>query len=234
MDILNQLREELNKNIDQKTKNSAQNFFKEKVKVYGVKTGIVRRISENSFSEITNTSKNEVFKLCEELFKSGVLEESFVACNWSFFLRDHYESDDFYIFEGWLKNYVNNWATCDTLCNHTVGTFIATFPNFLSNLKLWTDSKNRWVRRGAAVTLIIPARKGSFSQEIFAICDALLTDEDDLVQKGYGWLLKAASQSQQAKVFNYVMKNKKEMPRTALRYAIEKMPVELKAKAMEK
>ncbi len=62
----------------------------------------------------------------------------------------------------------------------------------------------------------------------------MLLDNDDLVQKGYGWMLKAASESHQKEVFDYVMKNKARMPRTALRYAIEKMPKDLKVKAMEK
>lgn len=47
-------------------------------------------------------------------------------------------------------------------------------------------------------------------------------------------MLKAASQSHEKEVFEYVMKNKSVMPRTALRYAIEKMPKELKSKAMKK
>jgi 3-methyladenine DNA glycosylase AlkD len=55
-----------------------------------------------------------------------------------------------------------------------------------------------------------------------------------MVQKGYGWMLKAASQSHQKEVFDYVMKYKAIMPRTALRYAIEKMPAQLKAEAMKK
>ena len=59
-------------------------------------------------------------------------------------------------------------------------------------------------------------------------------DTDDLVQKGYGWMLKEASKKHQTQVFNYIMKNKAKMPRTALRYAIEKMPVELKKQAMKK
>jgi len=53
-----------------------------------------------------------------------------------------------------------------------------------------------------------------------------------MVQKGYGWLLKAASQAHQQVIFNYVVAKKAVMPRTALRYAIEKMPVELRAQAM--
>ncbi len=104
----------------------------------------------------------------------------------------------------------------------------------MANLKTWALSDNRWVRRAAAVTLILPARKGNFLNEVFEISDILLKDRDDLVQKGYGWMLKEASKPHRQEVFEYVMKNKKEMPRTALRYAIEKMPEDLRAKAMEK
>ena len=55
-----------------------------------------------------------------------------------------------------------------------------------------------------------------------------------MVQKGYGWMLKAASQAHQDEVFYYVMKRKATMPRTSLRYAIEKMSPELKAQVMLK
>ncbi len=71
-------------------------------------------------------------------------------------------------------------------------------------------------------------------KDIFEIADILLLDEDDLVQKGYGWMLKAASQAHQQEVFDYVVRNKKTMPRTALRYAIEKMPKDLRLQAMSK
>ena len=71
-------------------------------------------------------------------------------------------------------------------------------------------------------------------KNIFEIAGILLTDKDDLVQKGYGMDVKAASQAHQQEVFDYVMKTKSVMPRTALRYAIEKMPKELKIKAMGK
>jgi len=73
-----------------------------------------------------------------------------------------------------------------------------------------------------------------FLNDIFEIADKLLVDEDDLVHKGYGWMLKVASQSHRREVFKYAIKHKEIMPRTALRYAIEKMPKEMKAVAMEK
>jgi 3-methyladenine DNA glycosylase AlkD len=55
-----------------------------------------------------------------------------------------------------------------------------------------------------------------------------------LVQKGYGWMLKAASEARQKEVFDFVIKHKATMPRTALKYAIEKMPADMKAEAMKK
>lgn len=165
------------------------------------------------------------------------MEESFIACNWSYYLSKKYGAEDFKVFEKWVANYVSNWASCDTLCTHAIGTFIEAYPEYLANLKLWARSKNRWMRRAAAVSLIIPGKHGKFLDDIFEIADILLLDKEDLVQKGYGWMLKVASQVNQAnqkKIFAYVMKNKDIMPRTALRYAIEKMPEDLKKKAMQK
>ena len=66
------------------------------------------------------------------------------------------------------------------------------------------------------------------------IAKALLMDNDLMVQKGYGWMLKEASKCHQKQVFDLVMSNKDKMPRTALRYAIELMPKQLKTKAMKK
>jgi 3-methyladenine DNA glycosylase AlkD len=231
--VLQSLRQQLEENADQKTKESGPKFFKEQVKLYGVKTAIVSKISKDFYKNLKDSNKNEIFVLCEDLWKSGYLEESFVACNWSYSLHKQYSPEDFFVFQKWLSLYVNNWASCDTFCNHTIGTLVEMYPEFLENLIQWTQSENRWLRRGAAVTLIIPARHGKFLEYVFRIADALLVDKDDLVQKGYGWLLKAASEAHQKEVFDYVMRNKLIMPRTALRYAIEKMPAAVKQQAME-
>jgi 3-methyladenine DNA glycosylase AlkD len=108
------------------------------------------------------------------------------------------------------------------------------YPDHLSDLKKWALSDNRWVRRASAVSLIIPARHGKFLPDIFQIAVILLIDKDDMVQKGYGWMLKEASKPHQKEVFDFVMTQKAVMPRTALRYAIEKMPPKLKLRAMER
>ena len=129
---------------------------------------------------------------------------------------------------------MNNWATCDTFCNRNMGDLILKYPDFLSELKKFTKSDNRWMKRAAAVSLIVPARKGLFLSDMFEIALILLEDPDDMVQKGYGWMLKVASQTHQNEVFEFVMQHKQRMPRTALRYAIEKMPEDLKKQAMSK
>ena len=199
-----------------------------------MKTALVGKIAKENFKEIKDLDKKEIWALCEDLWQSGFMEEAFIACQWSYSIRQKYQPADFLVFEKWIKKYVSNWATCDTFCNHTMGDLVEKYPKFLANLKKWTKSSNRWVRRASAVTLIIPARHGKFLKEVMEISDRLLLDKEDLVQKGYGWALKAASEKHSREVLNYVMKNKNRMPRTALRYAIEKMPKDWKKKAMEK
>ena len=233
-DIIFRIKEDLVQNVDEKTKNNSQRFFKEGVKCYGVKSSVVGRLAKDYFKEIKQQDKREIFSLCEELLKSDYCEDAYIAFHWAYQLRKNYDEEDFQVFERWIEKYVNNWAKCDTLCNHTVASFIEQFPEYIERLKTWTKSENRWFRRAAAVTLVLPARRGMFLKDIFEISDSLLQDEDDLVRKGYGWMLKEASKAHQQEVFDYVMKNKKDMPRTSLRYAIEKFPQDMRAKAMEK
>ena len=232
--IIEDLRTELISNADEKTKLSGERFFKEEVKLYGIKSALVSNIGKKHFKTIHAKDKSNIFSLCDELWQSGIMEEAFIACSWSYFVNKQYEPDDFDIFERWVNCYVSNWATCDTLCNHTVGSLVDMYPNLISGLKRWAGSENRWVKRASSVSLIIPARKGKFLDDIFEIADILHYDKDDMVQKGYGWMLKAASQAHQKEVFDYVFRKKSTMPRTSLRYAIEKMPSELKARAMAK
>ncbi|MDD5454819.1 MAG: DNA alkylation repair protein [Candidatus Ratteibacteria bacterium] len=232
--IIAEIRKKLKQHANAKTKQSLQRFFKEKIKAHGVKTPDVIKLSKEYFKKIRHKDKPSILAACEEFLKSAYMEESFIAYDWSDSLHEHYEPKDFKTFERWVKNHVTNWAQCDTLCNHTIGTFVEKFPEFIKELKKWTKSDSRWVRRASAVALILPARNGMFLKDIFEICDSLLKDKDDMVQKGYGWLLKEASRKHQKEVFDYVMKHKDVMPRTALRYAIEKMPQNLRKKAMEK
>ncbi|MCD7963862.1 MAG: DNA alkylation repair protein [Rikenellaceae bacterium] len=237
-EILSDIRKALQDNANESTKSVSLKFFKKdeknSISLYGVKTSDTHKISKSFCTRLKDRDKNDIYGLCTELWRSGMLEETFVDCNISDFFQDRFEPEDFYIFESWVKDYVNNWASCDTLCNHTMGDFIQKYPEFLPDIKRWALSENKWMRRSSAVTFIIPARKGLYIDDVFEIAESLLLDKDDIVQKGYGWMLKAASQYCPEKVFDFIMQKKHIMPRTALRYAIEKLTPEMRKKAMKK
>jgi 3-methyladenine DNA glycosylase AlkD len=231
---LNEIRTALKDCVDEKILKSEKKYFKEEVKVYGVSVSTVSKMGIHFWESIKDSPKQDIYDLCEALWQSGYSEEAYLACHFSYFLAPKYTPADFVVFERWVHEYVTNWATCDTLCNHTVGAFVEKYPDYVSELKRWARSTNRWVKRAAAVSLIVPARKGFFKDDIFEIADLLLLDKDDLVQKGYGWMLKAASVGYREEVLDFVVARKATMPRTALRYAIEKMPADMKAEAMKK
>lgn len=232
--LLQKLRSDLEANANPATKAGFQHYFKETAKFHGVKTGTVNQIARVYWKEVKLLDKQVIFSLCEDLFRSDFNEEAFIVSDWVPKLTDKFEPSDLVIFKRWIDTYINNWAKCDTFCNHTVGNFMEKYPESTGELINWTASPNRWMKRAAAVSLIVPAKHGKFLPEVFLISDRLLTDKDDMVQKGYGWLLKEASRLHQNEVFQYVVKNKKVMPRTALRYAIELMPKELKIEAMKR
>jgi 3-methyladenine DNA glycosylase AlkD len=230
--VVQVIRQALKDAADPVMKQLVQHYFKEKIVAHGVRSAALSHIVKQYGPVLKKMGKAEAFAVCEALFASGYLEDACVAAKLADRLNKSFAADDIETFERWINTYIDNWASCDTLCTHAVGTLVTTYPQHLARLQQWTRSTNRWVRRASAVSLIVPAKKGLFLPEIFAIADSLLLDGDDMVQKGYGWLLKAASPANQDAVFAYVMKHKAVMPRTALRYAIEKMPANHKNRAM--
>lgn len=228
MDIVLRIRQELEKN---KGFEGIDKFFKQEIKKYGVKTPKVREIARNCFPK--QCSKKEIFSLSEKLLSSGYSEEAAIAFQWVLKMKNQFSKDDFNVFEKWLEKYIDNWAKCDDFMTHAFSEFLLQFPEFINKVKKWAFSKNRWERRASAVVFIPLIRKEKkYLKDVFEIALKLLEDKDDMVQKGYGWLLKEASNDFQRKVFDFVMEHKKEMPRTALRYAIEKMPSVMKKQAM--
>lgn len=228
------IRKDLESIADPAIQESSKRFFKEEIRCYGTKTAAVIALAKRYWKEVKSRPKPEIFSLCEELYRSGYMEESFIVSEWAHALSGQYDPEDLVVFRRWIDTYITNWASCDGFCNHTLGDFFEQFPDTVAELKHWTQSENRWMRRAAAVSLIVPAKHGKYLQEAMEIADLLLTDTDDMVQKGYGWLLKEVSRKHTGEIFSYVMKNKRRMPRTALRYAIELMPQEMRSEAMKK
>jgi 3-methyladenine DNA glycosylase AlkD len=232
--VIAAIRNELLKNADPAIRETSQRFFREEITCYGLKTATVTAIAKKYWKEIRSRDKTEIFTLCDELYRSGYLEEAFIVSTWAHALSDRFEPGDLAVFEHWIDTWITNWAACDGFCNHAVGDFMTRYPERVADLKRWATSPNRWMRRAACVSLIEPAKHGEFLPDIFDLAGLVLTDPDDMVQKGYGWLLKEASRKHQSEVFTYVLLNKAVMPRTALRYAIELMPKEMRAEAMRK
>lgn len=234
-EILPKLQAELDKNADKEYREKVRDYFKMDVTNYlGVKIPLVRKIADKHFKEINHLNIDDVLKLCNSLLETKIYEHKVVAFHWSYKCRSKFRTKHFQIFEGWLKTYVDDWSDCDDLCTHSLGYLVFEHPEFIPKVKQWSSSNNRWVKRASAVTLIFSARKGQHLEDVFDVASVLLLDKDDLVQKGYGWMLKEASKIFTEKVFEFVLENKDKMPRTALRYAIEKMPAEYKKAAMQK
>ena len=235
--IVQEIREELRQRVDlveKKKRSRWEKTYYENPKLYGIPTPLVRKLSSKFFQKARKKPKQEILQLCNDLLESGYSEERTIAFDWAFRLRKVCEESDFQLLESWLKRHVYSWGACDDLCTHAFGAFVFQFPRFIENTLEWTRSANRWMRRASAVVLIYSIRRKKNLGAVFETADVLLTDEDVMVQKGYGWMLKEASNRYPKKIFDYVMRNKKKMPRTALRYAIEKLSPELKREAMKK
>jgi len=223
--LIESIRLELRKKSDPSY--SIQRWFKEPIKAYNVRSADVKKIAKDFFPKGPTC---ELIDACDALWASGYMEEGTIAIEWAKKAKLY----EFHMLETWVYKYVKNWAHVDGLCCYVIGPMLVKKPEHIDRVKSWTKSSSRWKRRSAAVSFIFPVRKGLYKEHMFDIASSLLKDNDDIVQKGYGWLLKEGCKKFQKEVFDFVMKNKKDMPRTALRYAIEKMPEELKKQAMAK
>lgn len=234
MNIQQQIEADLKAIADPVYASGARRFFKEEINCLGVSNPNSQLVARKYLPQLKKMSKAQVFEICRQLLASGIHEEGVIAGIISKSVSKKFERDDLYTFEQWIDSYITNWAVCDGFCNHTMGNLLMAFPEHVQHMYSWTKSPNRWMRRAAAVSLIVPGKKGMFLPEIVHIAKLLLTDTDDLVQKGYGWMLKVACEKHEDEVFDFIIAHKSEMPRTALRYAIEKMPAARRRVAMEK
>jgi 3-methyladenine DNA glycosylase AlkD len=200
-------------------------YFNEAIRNRGLSVpkcqALARAIYREHRAELT---QDEWFALAEKLLAGGWHEEGTIGLDLARRSKPQPSVELFDRYERWLGTYVGNWAHCDELCTHMIGDVLAARPALVRHLTPWTKSKNRWLRRGAAVSLVVPARRGDFLRESLAIARALVADQDDLVQKGYGWLLKEAAKQHRPEVTAFLEQHVRRMPRTAFRYAIELFP----------
>jgi len=117
--------------------------------------------------------------------------------------------------------YVNNWDLVDVTCPHVIGKHLMNKER--SILYSWAKSNDLWTKRIAIVSTHWFIRKNDLD-DTFKIAEILLNDEHDLIHKAVGWMLREAGKRDLEKEEIFLKKHYKNMPRTMLRYSIEKFP----------
>jgi len=149
-----------------------------------------------------------------------VLEEKVAAVFLLEKLDLEFGDREFERLESWLDRIVS-WADHDALVHYLIAPMISSKPERAEIVFRWAKSPNRWLRRAACVALIRGARSKMFLPEIAKLSDLLLSDGDDMVQKGLGWLLRETAKFDAKRTVPYLMEIRRRAPRLVLRTACE-------------
>jgi 3-methyladenine DNA glycosylase AlkD len=227
--ILKELKSEKN---EEQAKNLAR-FFKTGKGQYGegdifwgLKVPVIRVISKK-FKE---ASLGEI----QGLLNSKVHEHRMVGL---FILIEKYRKAENKkeIYDFYLKNTrnINNWDLVDLTAPNIVGAFLLENKKERKILYSLVKSKSLWERRIAVLSTFNLLRDGEY-KDILKIAEILLKDEHDLIHKAVGWMLREIGKRNKEVEIKFLEKYCKIMPRTMLRYAIEKFNLEERKKYMKK
>jgi 3-methyladenine DNA glycosylase AlkD len=199
-------------------------FFKEEIQSRGWYTTALRKAAVQSRRAIRKEfGLGFVVRVADELFSGAVLDEK----NFAVFLLEKVTDEcgdaEFRRFESWLSR-ITSWADHDALVHYLIAPMVVAKPDRMSRIFRWAKSRNRWHRRAACVALIQGTRKQLFFPEITRLSDLLLPDEDDMVQKGLGWLLRETAKADAKRTVPYLMRIRRRAPRLVLRTACETLP----------
>lgn len=180
----------------------------------GVRVPVLRKIAKKY-------DKMELKNL-ENLLKDKVHEYRFIAL--VILMNKYKKSDDSEkkkIYDFYLKNLenINNWDLVDISAPHIVGDYLSDKNKDV--LYKLTRSRNLWFRRVAIISTFAFIRKNDFN-DCLKISEDLLDDKEDLIHKAVGWMLREVGNRDLKTEEEFLKKHYKKIPRTALRYAIEK------------
>ncbi|MFZ1918074.1 MAG: DNA alkylation repair protein [Terriglobales bacterium] len=199
-------------------------FFKEEVQSRGWYTAELRKVAVRSRRSIVRElGMNFLVEVADQLFSGRVLEEKVFAV---FVLEKQTHllgEKEFRLCASWLDR-VSSWADHDALAHDVLAPMLLDEPRRSRDVFRWAKSRNRWRRRAACVTLIRGVREKMFFPEVVRLSEMLLADDDDMVQKGLGWLLREAAKYNPKPTVPYLMKIRKRAPRLVLRTACETLP----------
>jgi 3-methyladenine DNA glycosylase AlkD len=196
-------------------------FFKDEIQSHGWYTADLRRAAVRFRREVKKEhGLGFLVDVANHLFAGSVLEEKITAVFLLEKLDAEFSDREFKLFESWLSR-ISNWADHDGLVHYLISPMVAAKPARTKQVFRWAKSPNRWHRRAACVALIRGARAKMFFPEITRLSSSLLTDEDDMVQKGLGWLLRETAKFDARRTVPYLMKIRGRAPRLVLRTACE-------------
>jgi len=199
-------------------------FFKDEIKSHGWYTADLRRAAVRSRREIRKDyGLNFLIEVADRLFSGSVLDEKTAAVFLLEKLDGEFGDAEFKLFESWLDR-IGSWADHDGLVHYLIAPMIASKPARAKAVFRWAKSPNRWHRRAACVALIRGTREKMFFPEIKKLSNSLLNDEDDMVQKGLGWLLRETAKFDAKRTIPFLMKIRAHAPRLVLRTACETLP----------
>jgi 3-methyladenine DNA glycosylase AlkD len=209
-------------------------FFKDEIKSHGWYTAKLRSAAVQFRRRIRKEyGLDFLVKVADKLFARQVLEEKIFAVFLLEKLTDELGDAEFRLFESWLPR-ISSWADHDGLVHYLIAPMVAAKSGRTARVFRWAKSPDRWHRRAACVALIQGARRKMFLAEIKHLSNMLLCDEDDMVQKGLGWLLRETAKADAKRTVPYLMSIRKRAPRLVLRTACETLPLDVRKKILAK
>lgn len=233
-DVAAQIRRILKDGGSRKHAAGVQWFFKDEIKSYGWRAADLRRKARELRKQILKEQDFDfLVKVADDLFSGSVLEEKTGAVLLLENLDSRFTEGEFRLFGTWL-NRISSWADHDALVHCLIAPMVVAKPARTQSVFRWAKSRDRWHRRAACVALIRGTRVRMFFPEIVRLSEALLEDEDDMVQKGLGWLLRETAKFDARRTVPYLMKIRGRAPRLVLRTACETLPEEVKKQVLAK
>jgi 3-methyladenine DNA glycosylase AlkD len=209
-------------------------FFKDEIKSHGWYTAKLRSAALDSRRVIRSEFDLDfLLQVADKLFVGRNLEEKTFAVFLLEKTTEEFGESEFRLFESWLPR-ISSWADHDGLVHYLIAPMIAAKPTRSVRVFVWAKSPNRWHRRAACVALIQGARKKMFFPEIKRLSDLLLSDKDDMVRKGLGWLLRETAKADAKRTVPYLMIIRERAPRLVLRTACETLPPSVRKKVLAK
>ena len=205
-------------------------FFKEEIRSHGWRTADLRRYAR-ALNQKLRGDPSSLLAVAEALFGRDVLEEKALGVLVLQPSLRGFGSAEFRRFERWLTR-VSTWADHDALVMFLLGPLMTADPRRARRAVIWSWSKHRWHRRAAAVVLIDGVRKGLFTCEAADMTYRLLADDDDMVRKGLGWLLREWGKVRPEETVPLLMDVRTQAARLVLRTACERLPARDRARIL--